>query len=280
MAAGSSFLERAPVPALAPLVSSVWIQQVGEAPLAQRYVPHGGAEVRCVLGAAPRLLGPLTAATHREIPAGGTVVGLRLRPGVLGGLAGLPAEHLVDEDLATGELWGDEARLTDRLGAAPSPQVALDRLQAFLAATATETDPLVDDVVRRLMPWRSGALPAGWGISDRQLRRRCRAAAGVGPKELQRLLRFRGFTARVQAAVDRGEPGDLAGWAVEAGFHDQAHLSRECRRLTGETPGVFLAQYRAACAGADDHDHAAAYLPMLRRWRDGRSVQERRARPA
>ncbi|WP_245707869.1 helix-turn-helix domain-containing protein [Pseudonocardia oroxyli] len=284
MAGGSSFLERAPSPALAPLVSSVWVQQVGDAPIRQRYVPHGGAELRCVLGEAPRLLGPLTSATHRVIPAGGVVVGVRVRPGALGGLAGLPAGELVDEDLTTGLLWGDEARLTDLLGGAPSPQVALDRLQGFLARRGEETDPLVDEVVRRLMPWRAGVLPAGWGISDRQLRRRCHAAAGVGPKELQRLLRFRGFTARVQAAVDRGEPGDLAGWAVEVGYHDQAHLTRECRRLACVTPGVFLAQYREACGGADDHDHTAAYLPMLRRRGHrpghGRSVQEPPARPA
>ncbi|GAA2900494.1 hypothetical protein GCM10010472_68460 [Pseudonocardia halophobica] len=32
----------------------------------------------------------------------------------------------------------------------------------------------------------------------------------MGPKELQRILRFHGVTARIQAAVD-GSPGDLAG---------------------------------------------------------------------
>ncbi|MDT7575914.1 MAG: hypothetical protein QOH17_2247, partial [Pseudonocardiales bacterium] len=93
MAGESSYVERVPTPALAGLASSVWIQQVGEQPLAQRHMPHGGAEVRCVLGAAPRLLGPLTATTFQEIPAGATVVGVRLRPGVLGGLAGMPADE-------------------------------------------------------------------------------------------------------------------------------------------------------------------------------------------
>lgn len=88
MAGESSFVERAPTPTLAAFASSVWIQRVGGRPVAQRHVPHGGAEVRCVLGEAPRLLGPLTALTYQEIPAGGTVVGVRLRPGVLGGLVG------------------------------------------------------------------------------------------------------------------------------------------------------------------------------------------------
>ncbi|MHC1559152.1 AraC family transcriptional regulator [Actinomycetospora sp. C-140] len=278
--AGSTYQDRAPMPALAAIASSVWIQRVGAEPVAQRHVPHGGAEVRCVLGEEPRLLGTLTAATHRDIPAGRTVVGVRLRAGVLGGLAGIPADELVDEDLAGSALWRDPARLTDLLGDAPSPQAALDRLQAFVARSVDARDPLVDEAVRHLMPWRGGtaALPDLLPVSERQLRRRCRAAAGVGPKELQRILRFHGFTARVQAAVDRGAPADLAGWAVDTGYHDQAHLTRECRRLTGVTPAEFLAQYRAACGGADDHDHTAAYMPMLRT--RGRSVQEGTAAPA
>ena len=282
MAGESSYVEHAPTPALGAVASSVWIQQVGDRPVAQRQVPHGGAELRCVLGEAPRLLGPLTTSTYMDIPAGGTVVGVRLRPGVLGGLAGMPADELADQDIAGTDIWRDLARLTDLLGEAATPRVALDRLQSFVARSAGEPDPLVTAAVRNLMPWRgsgTAALPALLSISERQLRRRCRAAVGVGPKELHRILRFQGFIARVQASV--AEPGvsdvDLARWAAEVGYHDQAHLSRESRRLAGATPGEVLAQYGAACSCG--HDHAASYVPMLR-GRDGRFVQERRAVPA
>jgi AraC-like DNA-binding protein len=282
VAGESSYVERAPTSALAAFASSVWIQQVGDRPLAQRHMPHGGAEVRCLLGEAPRLLGPLTAWTYEEIPAGGTVVGVRLRPGVVGGLAGMPADELVDRDIAGTDLWSEPAHLTDRLGDAATPRVALDRLQSFVARSVGEPDPLVTEAVRNLMPWRgrgTAALPALLSISERQLRRRCRAAVGVGPKELHRILRFQVFIARVQASIaERGAAGvDLAGWAVEAGYHDQAHLSRECRRLLGATPGEFLAQSRDACSCG--HDHAASYAPMLRP-ADDRSVQERRPVPA
>jgi len=273
-------VDRAPTPALATFALSVWIQQVGDEPLAQRHVPHGGAEVRCVLGEEPRLLGPLTASTYQQIPAGGTVVGVRLRPGVLDALVGIPADELADQDVAGTDIWSDPARLTDLLGEAATPRAALDRLQAFLAHSAGEPDPLVNEAVRNLMPWRGGTatLPAQLSISERQLRRRCRAAVGVGPKELQRILRFQGFIALVQASVaQQGAPDiDLAQWAVEAGYHDQAHLSRECRRLAGAPPGELLAQYGAACTCG--HDHAASYIPMLRP--DGRFVQERRPAPA
>lgn len=282
MAGESSYLERAPAPALAAFVSSVWIQQVGDQPVAQRHEPHGGAEVRCVLGEVPRLLGPLTTAVRQEIPAGGTVVGVRLRPGVLGGLVAMPAEELVNQDVPGTDIWRGMSRLTDLLGEAATPGAALARLQAFVARPAGELDPLVDEAVRRLMPWHSGGpavLPALLSISERQLRRRCRAAVGVGPKELHRILRLRGFSARVKASIaGQGEPEvDLARWAVESGYHDQAHLTRECRGLLGVTPGEFITQSRATCACG--HDHAASYVPMLRA-EDGRSVQERRAVPA
>jgi AraC-like DNA-binding protein len=282
MAGESSYVERAPRPALAALASSVWIQQVGDRPLAQRYVPHGGAEVRCVLGSAPRLFGPLTASTYQEIPAGGTVVGVRLRPGVVGGLAGIPADELVDQDVAGTDIWRDLAHLTDLLGSAATPRLALDELQSFVAQSAGELDPLVNEAVRKLMPWQgtgTSALPSLLSISERQLRRRCRAAVGVGPKELHRILRFQGFVARVQASIGQQDASDveLARWAVEAGYHDQPHLSRECRRLLGVTPGELLAQYGAACACG--HDHAASYAPMLRPG-NGRFVQERPPVPA
>jgi AraC-like DNA-binding protein len=282
VAGESSFVDRAPAPALAALASTVWIQRVGDQPVAQRHVPHGGAEVRCVLGEAPRLLGPLTASTYQEIPAGGTVIGVRLRPGVLGGLVAMPADELVDQDIAGTDIWRGLARLTDVLGRASAPRVALDQLQSFVAQNAGESDPLVNEAVWNLMPWHgsgTAALPALLSISERQLRRRCRAAVGVGPKELHRILRFQGFVARVQVSVAQQGASDVdfARWAVEAGYHDQAHLSRECRRLLGVTPGEFLAQSRAACTCG--HDHAASYLPMLRPG-DGRFVQERRPIPA
>ncbi|GAA5176027.1 helix-turn-helix transcriptional regulator [Pseudonocardia eucalypti] len=282
MAGESSFVERAPAPALAAFAASVWIQRAGDRPVAQRHEPHGGAEVRCVLGRVPQLLGPLTTAIYQEVPAGGTVVGVRLRPGVLGGLAGMPADELADQDVPATEIWRDMARLTDVLGGAATPAAALAALQSFVARSAGESDPLVDEAVRRLMPWHNGgtaALPALLSISERQLRRRCRAAVGVGPKELHRILRLRGFSARVQASIARWGDADvdLARWAVETGYHDQAHLTRECRRLLGVTPGEFLAQSSATCTCG--HDHAASYLPMLRP-RDVRSVQERRPVPA
>jgi AraC-like DNA-binding protein len=68
-------------------------------------------------------------------------------------------------------------------------------------------------------------------LSERQLRRRFTEEVGYGPKTLQRILRFQRAVAELRS--DRAE---LAGAAATAGYADQAHLSRESRRLAGLSP--------------------------------------------
>ena len=107
-------------------------------------------------------------------------------------------------------------------------------------------DPLVREAVQALMPWHPvniDTLATHLALSASQLRRRCLHAVGVSPKVLQRTLRFQGFLALAQAGATasgrRGADG-MAGLAVDVGYADQAHLSRECLRLTGLTPRQLL----------------------------------------
>jgi AraC-like DNA-binding protein len=273
-AAGSqTYLERRPAPGLAGHLSSVWVQHVapGAAPYTQRSVPTGGVELIWRTGAAPVVVGPRTSALVEVLEPGTTVVGVRLRPGAGPAVLGLPADELVDLVVAADELWGPEgAALGERLAEVPA-RAAGDVLQRHLAgrlADATEPDALVGELVRRLMPGRDaavGALPAAVFVSERQLRRRCLAAVGLSPKALHRTLRFQGFLARVQHALAQGRPpaGDgLARLAAECGYADQAHLTRECRRLTGLAPSAFLGRIEHHCV---DHDHEVSFAPMLRR---------------
>jgi methylphosphotriester-DNA--protein-cysteine methyltransferase len=54
---------------------------------------------------------------------------------------------------------------------------------------------------------------------------------GYGPKTLHRVLRFQRFMRHLTLPNI-----DLAAAAAVAGYADQAHLSRESRRLAGLTP--------------------------------------------
>ncbi|MFS4516626.1 helix-turn-helix domain-containing protein, partial [Delftia tsuruhatensis] len=72
----------------------------------------------------------------------------------------------------------------------------------------------------------------------RSLRRLCHAQFGYGPKTLERVLRFQ----RLLALARSDRQAGLAALAAEAGYADQAHLSREVRALCGITPRAALQQ--------------------------------------
>ncbi len=247
-----SYVERPPLPELAGAVRTVWIQRTGEAAYVQRHLPTGGVEMHFPIGGHPQLVGPLTGPEIEVIPAHTTIVGVRFQPGTA------PPLPTVLDDL-----------VDQRLGLA-----ALMFLQAHLVQefrSAVRVDPLVGEAVKALMPWHPvniDTLATHLALSASQLRRRCLHAVGVSPKVLQRTLRFQGFLALAQAGATasgrRGADG-MAGLAVDAGYADQAHLSRECLRLTGLTPRQLLA---GSIGGSIDrcscgHDHSASYKPFL-----------------
>jgi AraC-like DNA-binding protein len=256
--------ERLPLAALAARVRTVWIQRTGPTPALQRNLPTGGVELQCPIGATPRLVGPLTRPEVEILPPDLTIVGARFWPGAASPLLGVPADELVDEVVPFDDVWSQASNLTARLAEAPGPDAALRLLQADLVRRQTSTpppDPLVAEAVWRLMPWRPtgiGRLTADLAISESQLRRRFLAEVGIGPKALQRTLRFQGYLALAQAATHGGRVADLA---AEVGYADHAHLARECLRLTGQTPRELLGDSVDRCGCG--HDHTASYGPFL-----------------
>jgi len=265
-----SYVERAPLPGLAGLVRTVWIQRTGAVSYAQRHLPTGGVEIHCPLGGHPQLLGPLTGPQVEVIPAHTTVVGVRFMPGTAPPLPAM-LDDLVDQRLALAQLWGAAVdRLVEAMMGARTPERALLLLQTHLLRAFrrdASVDPLVGEAVRVLMPWHPVGIDSvahHLALSASQLRRRCLHAVGVSPKVLQRTLRFQGFLALAQAgaaATGRRDADGIAGLAVDAGYADQAHLNRECQRLTGLTPRQLLGGDLDRCACG--HDHSASYQPFL-----------------
>jgi AraC-like DNA-binding protein len=200
------------------------------------------------------------------------VVGLRFYPGAATSVLGVPASALVDLALDAEQLWGRSAiEIGERMAGSDAPEAAAAHLQALVIrrlADAAGPDDLVAEAVRRLMPWHDqdvGSLAPSLSISESQLRRRCGAAVGLGPKTLQRMLRFQGFLALVQQRIaQRRVPiaDGLALLAAEAGYADQPHLTRECVRLSGLPPRAFLRETERHCGCG--HDHQASVLSLLR----------------
>jgi AraC-like DNA-binding protein len=200
-------------------------------------------------GAALHVAGPDTAAA--PVVAAQSFVGLRFRPGVAPVFLGVAAHELRDRHVPLAELWGREAdQLAEQMASRQDdPTAPLERALAARLPTLRTPDPLIGALHRELAARSRGAqrlddFATRRGVSARTLHRRALDALGYGPKTLARIVRFR-------RALHLGRAGLApARVAAAAGYADQAHLARECRRLAGMTPGELFAD-RAVIVSAD-----------------------------
>jgi AraC-like DNA-binding protein len=170
------------------------------------------------------IAGPATRAALGGEP-GTPVFGVRFRLGVAGTVLGIPADEFRDEAVPVDDVWGPG--IEERV-AAGGPAALLAEVRARL----TPVDPLARAAALAMARPEARVDALELGVSERQLRRRFVAAVGYAPKTLARVLRFQRFL-----ALD----GELVERAFAAGYADQAHLTRECRRLSGRTPAELVA---------------------------------------
>ena len=213
-------------------LACVWVRVADHGGDRTDVLPDGCSDLIWSSGRGAFVAGPDTGPVPVESPPGAVLLGIRFRPGAGGPALGVPLSELRDRRVALEEL---DPALARELHGELDPREAARRLEAAARALAGRPgDPLVAAAVARLgdPAARVDELAIEVGLSERQLRRRFHAAAGYGPKTLQRVLRFRRFLA--------GPGEDLARAALEAGYADQPHLTREVARLAGTTPGRLI----------------------------------------
>jgi len=212
----------------APPLACLWVRVVDDD--AGPVLPDACSDLIWQAGRGAFVAGPDTGPAPVTGGPEAVFVGARFRPGAGGAALGLPLSELLDQRVGLEEL---RPELAERLPGELDPQEAMRRL-AEIALAAPPADAAVAEAARRLHDPRTRVetLADDLGLSERQLRRRFHAAAGYGPKTLQRVLRFRRFL----ALGDR----ELARAALDAGYADQAHLTRECTRLAGKPPAALL----------------------------------------
>jgi AraC-like DNA-binding protein len=186
-----------------------------------------------------------------EIAQGDPQTGLQLRLTWRGAraLLGLPAGELAGDTVDLAHMWGRRAStLLDRLASAASWRERFALLDAELMALAAAgrgdhgAPPEVGYAWDRLAETGGNlrieelAREVGW--SRRHLAEKLRAETGLAPKAAARVIRFEGACDRL-LAPDRPS---LARVAAEAGYVDQAHLSRDFRDLAGIPATAWLAE--------------------------------------
>jgi AraC-like DNA-binding protein len=170
---------------------------------------------------------------------------LSLTPLGARGLFGMPASELAAKVVHLDQLRGRWAgELVERLAEAPGwPDrfAVLDDVLGSMAAPAglPERAPAVAHAWEAVVEGggtldvRSLADEVGW--SRRHLTEQFRSEFGLGPKVLSRVARFQ----QARKLLQRG-PASLADVAVACGYTDQAHMTKEWRRLAGAPPRAWL----------------------------------------
>jgi AraC-like DNA-binding protein len=194
-------------------------------------------------------VGPTEAAFVGRLRAGTVNVGVRLRPESAGAVLGFPAWRLRRGRLRLRDVWSSQGADAEARLARTAPGDEQRRmLQAIVAERASGVqapEPVVRAAVRQLEAGARhiGDLAGHLSIGERDLRRLFGDEVGLSPKALHRVFRFQRLLQRLPDLA-AGRVG-AAAMAVDLDYADQAHMTRECRRIAGVSP-VALAKRQAA----------------------------------
>lgn len=180
-----------------------------------------------------------------EVLRAGTVdlLGIRFRAAGITPFVATPAAELTDGIVALEDIWGGRAReIRERLRACPDTGARIGLIDQLLEAQLHRSsggDPLVR-AATRLAEQADGrvdvtALVDATGLGRRQFERRFLAVVGVPPKTACRVMRFQGALSQLTRAPSTA----LSRLALDSGYHDQAHFTREFKALAGVTPGAY-----------------------------------------
>jgi AraC-like DNA-binding protein len=253
-------MQAEPAERLRPLVASyIDFDMAGWPPGRHRGLPHGSLSLVISLGA------PLVVrdAGGADISTAATIAGLRsspvdiihdgtqrgvqleLTPHGARALLGLPAAALAQGVWPLADVVGRRAdELIDSLAAAPGPAERVQVLDRVLARWAVDDGcPAAVDATWRLLTGSAGSasvtsIAGQIGLGRRQLSHLVRAELGLTPKTVARILRF----GQARGHLRSGLTTSLAEIAVLCGYYDQAHLTNDWRRLSGCTPGEWIAE--------------------------------------
>ena len=254
------FSQHAAPPPLARWVKSIWCAQGTQLEFAapEPIVPDGCVEMVFNLAdrfadrrgpqpldlIAGQMTGPVTAIATGDVD----LIGVRFWPGRAGTALRTPMWQLRDQLIDASGVLSGSAQLVEVLRDLPLGQ-RIDYLSATLSqrfgSRPSRSTTAVDHALALIDAQRGSiaidAVARRVGFTRRHLERRFKDEVGLGMKHFARII-------RVHAAirmVDDQRMRNGADIAAQCGYSDQAHLIRECKALTGQTPARLMASERS-----------------------------------
>jgi len=165
-----------------------------------------------------------------------------LPPPAAYGLFGVPMHELAQRTVALEDVFPDRT-LVERLVEADGWRARFELLDAMFGRAFADARPPSREIEwawRRLRDTHGtvaiGSLALELGWSRKRMVARFREQVGLAPKAIARVMRFE--RARELAQTDSSP--DWARIAVECGYYDQSHLTRDFRAVTGLPPATFF----------------------------------------
>jgi AraC-like DNA-binding protein len=229
-----------PSPALAPFVQRIWSAQwcIPSAEYRQqRILPYPSANL-VLARTTGDILGVVTRAAVQRLEGVGSAFGAKLQPGALRAFGIERPSLLRDKVVPAADLLN--ARPLRRIS--EDPEVIAREIEEFLLAHAPRHDAVslkAREIVELAESNREivsvTGLASALGLSVRSVQDVCQKALGVSPKWLIRCFRLQDALARLDS-----DPGaNLSALAQDLGYFDQAHFTRDFKRVTGVSPGRY-----------------------------------------
>jgi AraC-like DNA-binding protein len=242
-ALGKFSLERYPCdPRLAPWVQGYW-QVSWNLPLDEDHLQSNLAEASVHIVAEADgawFYGVPGSLFVRRIGGQGRAFGIKFRPGAFHAFDKGDVSRWSGKRVPLAEVWGGEGRAwSEAMIAAPTEGgrirladgLIAGRIPARPARSTVMADILIGDPSIRSVAAASAAL----GLDERNLERIFRREVGLSPKQF--LKRF-----RLQEAAERllREPAlSISSLALDLGYADQAHFTRDFRSVVGRPPEAY-----------------------------------------
>jgi AraC-like DNA-binding protein len=250
------YREIRPSARLRPFVNTFWIlEQDGADTAPQRVVPDGQSELILNWGQpfqafqsgqwqgqprsflAGQIDGPLL--LRPDGPA--KMLGIGFRPHGARSVLPQPMHELSGRFTPVDDLSQSLSRNLHRALELPDPIAAVEAALLSALKSSRGADLLIAEAVRRIKLEKGAtdlaALAEELGLSVRQLERRFLSAVGLAPKRFCRIQRFNNVFQVL------GQPSrNWVETAIACGYYDQAHLIRDCKDLSGNTPQSLLGE--------------------------------------
>lgn len=195
------------------------------------------------------VFGVVSGAYDYTLSGSGKVLGLRFKPGGFYGLLKAPLSSITDKSLSLQASLGcDDAMAERRVFADASDQQMVAAASALLLPLLPPTDPQVEQIQQWLMLLqqdtsitRVEVFAERTGYKLRTLQQLFSDYIGVSPKWVLRRYRLH----EVASQLASGNKLDLTQLALELGYFDQAHLSKDFKHLIGCSPAAYRSQEQA-----------------------------------